>query len=397
MRLAERRQRGVVITLAEAHLADADERAGLLLESAVGEVARVERREVTDRLVVHRAHQVEAPHGAELLAQVAEHEAEDVLGLRLAPFGVVARHPGRGGESERDGSHGERGRCDRHEPALATLRFALRKVVVAHAEQSRNQAQERTVAAIALGARIGGQRLARRAARDVGRAQRGREAVPGRIVTRGIAVYDETEDAVAAARRAEGVGLGVHPARMRGRRRAHHHQRRRVGECRGDRAAEVASRLQFVAVAEHGPEPRRHRPVASGRADQALRDPIAFEPLQQPASVSLVRVAVAQERGVAHRFPLRAERAWRDGRTMSCAGALARARPAAASGRARAPQCQSRNSQRMKQTTPIPHAPFTISPPMTVVLLTSSPFSGNTTNIATAVGPTAPATSAASH
>jgi hypothetical protein len=294
VRLAERRHRGVVLAFVETHLADAGQRAGLFFEGAVAEVARVERGEVGRGLVVDRTHQVEPADRVQLLAQVAEHEAEDVLGLRLPALRIVARDPGGRGQAQRYRHACERGRGDHGPLALAPLRFAPGKRVVADAQQAGDELEEGAFAPVAFPARVRGERFdcAAVACRS---EHGGRETLLCGIGAARFAGHDEAQHPIAAATRAERFDFGVDPARLRRRRRAHHDQRGGFAERFADGVAQVARTRQFVAVAEERSQAWPDLAMRAARADQARWHAIGFQSAQQPARPVGIGVAVAQE------------------------------------------------------------------------------------------------------
>ena len=210
--LLERAQRRVLPPFLVAHLADAREQPSLILERPVGDVARREGRVIGRCLVVHHTHHVQTPDRGQFGAQVAEHGAEEVLGLGLAARGVVARHVGRGGQPDRDDHAGERGNRDRRDGALPALRFPPGEHVVADPEQTRDQLSERAAAPVTRWTCIGRHRLVRVASR-VGRDQCRRKSAIGAGRNAGGAGDDVRKNSLRTPQLLEGFNLGVDPAR----------------------------------------------------------------------------------------------------------------------------------------------------------------------------------------
>src|SRR6185437_2806685 len=263
---------------------------------------------------------VEAVHLIELVVEVAEHEADQALGLFLPAYGglfcdhgfllrndrAVARN--QRDDRQRDGyrhhAHGERG--DRGHAPNAPLLLALLQRVEADVEHAGDQPQLGVGLAILAGTRVCGDRFGafggRLPVRIELETQRGAEALfrfaAGDVEGIRFATDDQAEDAVASAHALPSQHFLVDPARRGRRRRADHDQVFRLRECCVDLLGQAVGAGEFVAIAEDRIQAARDRAVRSLFADQPRWHAIGFQRLVQPVRPRLVAVAVADERTI---------------------------------------------------------------------------------------------------
>jgi hypothetical protein len=232
---AERAHRGGQPALVQPHAADFFQRFRALLQRIIGDVGGRERLEVGHRLVVDRFHDVQALHLGQLVVEVAEHEADQGLGLFLAALGGVAGEH-RVDRQQAGAQHDQRGeRGDGGQPAIAPLQLAPAQLVVFQVEQAGNELEFGVAPAVLARARVGGDRLA-----ALGRiAQRRGKAFLRRRARVGFAADDQAEDALAASQPTERTHFLADPARLRRGGRADHDQVRRLAQGLLDLAAEI--------------------------------------------------------------------------------------------------------------------------------------------------------------
>jgi hypothetical protein len=296
-----------------AHAANLFQRIHPQQQRGVGRVRCRQRIEVGHRLVVHRLHDVEAVHLVQFVAEIAEHEADHVLGLFLPAFGGLLRDQciaARDHRADRQyaghGHHDQRQRGDRRHAAGAALQFALPECIETDAEHARDQFEFGVGFAVLVFASVGRDRLGAFAGRFTIRieleTQRRTEAfvclASGHLARVRLAADDQAEDALGTAHALVGEHFLVDPARCGRGRRANDDQVFGSGQRCIDCAAEVRGAGQFFAVAEHRRETARNDTGIGLLTDQSLRHAIRLQRLVQPVSPRLVTMAIADERAI---------------------------------------------------------------------------------------------------
>ncbi len=222
-RAAEGGERLFELAALLAHLADqvhgaraAAERVGI---QPVGLLARV----VAQRLLAHRVEHIEPPHGVEPLAQVPEHELDQVLGLHALALRLDARLHRHDGENGHHRHACERGSGHDRHAARAALGVATDQSIDPQTRHPRDELEHRAAPAVALRAHISGDRLQRLALRQARRRERKSERLgkaflafaPGDAAGEGLSCGDIGEHAPLAVELLELDDLPVHPGRAR--------------------------------------------------------------------------------------------------------------------------------------------------------------------------------------
>ena len=129
---------------------------------------------VGEHLLAHGIERIQPAGGLELAAQVAEHELEQVLGLRMLQPGLGARVDRGDGEQRSHGHAGDRGRRDHRHAARVALRVAVHEFIHAgtRAQHAGDELEDRQTLAVALRTQVRGHRFERLAAGTAIRRQR---------------------------------------------------------------------------------------------------------------------------------------------------------------------------------------------------------------------------------
>ena len=306
-RAREGGQRIVQLAALLADLADEVQRARAVAERGGVEAAGILHGVVGERLLADGVERIEPAHGIELAAQVAEHELEQVFGLRTLALRLGARVHRRHRENGHQGhSRDGRGRDHRHAPR-APLRVAAHEFVHADAcaQHARDELERREALAIAhgTGTQVGGDGLGRGSARSPLRCERVAQRLGKTLLGlaardaagEGFARRDEREDARFAVQFLELDDFAVHPFGARRIGRTHDDQVAAAGQRFTHARVQVRARLQFLAVAKHGLEEGGHLARRRTAPHEPARDAIRFQRALQRRGDGRIAMAVADE------------------------------------------------------------------------------------------------------
>ena len=238
-----------------------------------------------------------------LIAQIAQHEADQPLGLAPLIPRFVALVERKHRQPARHRHPRQRGRRDIGQPALSPLRLAPYQIVESQPEHPSDQLELARFAPVAALAQIGGDRFRTLAgglslAIDLF-AQRRRETflllAAHNLARPRLAADDRRQGPPLAMQFLERQYLFIDPARSRRGGRAQHDQVPRLFDRGADFAAQIARCGQFVPVAEDWGQFLRHRAMSGHAADQCLGNDEPLDRLVQPVGVGAVGMAVAEE------------------------------------------------------------------------------------------------------
>lgn len=228
----------------------------------------------------------------------ADQEIQAAGGNQLLAHRFGALEIGIDGQPNGDQRDAERAGGDGQQLALAAGGIALRQLIKLQPGDAGDQLEQREPPAILAVAQIGrngfGRYIRQAAIFGQTEAQRGRETF---AIIAGIrlAADDQRQHPGFAMGALEGENFLVHPDGLRRTRAAQHDLETGSGQRRAQFAAQIGTGRQFIAVAEHRWQPRRHRAERRCLADQPARQGKGFQRLVQPARHRGIGVAVTDE------------------------------------------------------------------------------------------------------